>query len=48
MNPISDLIWNPEDEGIMPADEQMSDDCHGGNGTCPRLEDIALYGMDWC
>lgn len=48
MNPISELIWNPEDEGIMPADEQMSDDCHGGNGCTCSMMDISLYGIEWC
>ena len=31
MKPISELIWNPE-AGIMPASEEMSEDCHGGTG----------------
>ena len=31
MKPISELIWNPE-TAIMPATEDMSEDCHGGTG----------------
>lgn len=47
MNSINDLLWNPEDEDIMPADEQMSDDCHGGSG-CPWFADVALFSLEWC